>query len=77
MHLESLVAHSRAAKSDGADVGSGELERRPERGELRDRAAQAVADDHDAIRRDAFGHFQDHLQHGTQVERQGLQSSQS
>ena len=61
MHLESLVAHSRAAESDGANVGSGKLERRPQRGELRDRATQTVADDHDAIRRAAFGHLQNHL----------------
>ena len=63
MHLKNLVANSRAAKGDRADVGSGKLKRRPKRGELRHCATQTVADDHDAIRRAAFGHLQDHLHH--------------
>ena len=75
MHLEDLVAHSRAAKSHRTDVGSGKLKRRPERSELRDSTTQTVADDHDAIRSAAFGHLEDHLHHATVISWRGLQMS--
>ena len=60
-HLEDLVADSRAAEGDGANISSRELERRPQSSQLCNCAAQAVPDDDNALRSTAVRHLKDHL----------------
>jgi len=59
--LESAVADARAAEGDHSEVGAREALRQPQGRQLRDRAAQRVADAHDAVRGAAPTQRQHHL----------------
>ena len=57
-YLPSMVAHARCAEADAADVSARESQRRPQGGQLRNGATQAVTNDDNALWRAAIGQFQ-------------------